>query len=51
MAIEPIVLSAALDAFWDANKHIVSWTPDYKRKICVPPMRSQGSLLEPEAAK
>lgn len=35
-AVQTEPLEAALDAFWEANKHIVSWTPDYKKKIRVP---------------
>lgn len=35
-AVETDALEAALDVFWEANKHIVSWTPDYKRKVRIP---------------
>lgn len=35
-AVEEDALSIALNAFWEANKHIVSWSPDYRRKIRVP---------------
>lgn len=26
-------LQKALDKFWEQNKHLVSWTPDYSRKV------------------
>lgn len=28
-------LAAALDAFWELNKSLVSWTPDYTKKVRV----------------
>ena len=43
-AVETEPLRVALDTFWRANMHIVSYCPDYKRKVRV---RSTAGPLRP----